>query len=119
MKKENTILKVEKGWGYELWIHNDEKYCGKLLFFNKDKRCSFHKHLLKTETFYLQSGKILLKYGYENDIGKAKELILFPGQKFEIPINLNHQMIALENSELFEFSTEHFDSDSCRVVKGD
>ena len=26
-----------KGWGYELWIHNDEKYCGKLLFFEKGK----------------------------------------------------------------------------------
>jgi hypothetical protein len=26
--------KVEKAWGYELWIHNDNEYCGKLLVFN-------------------------------------------------------------------------------------
>ena len=49
----------KKGWGYELWIHNDTDYCGKLLFFEKGKRCSFHYHKKKTETFYLQSGKCL------------------------------------------------------------
>ena len=26
-------IKVDKNWGYELWIHNDEQYCGKLLVF--------------------------------------------------------------------------------------
>jgi hypothetical protein len=30
-----------------------------------------------------------------------------------------HQMEALEDSELFEFSTQHFDTDSYRLVKGD
>jgi hypothetical protein len=28
-------------------------------------------------------------------------------------------MEALEDSELFEFSTQHFDSDSHRLIKGD
>jgi len=28
-------------------------------------------------------------------------------------------MYALEDTELFEFSTEHFDSDSIRVIPGD
>ena len=27
--------RVDKIWGYELWIHNDEDYCGKLLVFPK------------------------------------------------------------------------------------
>jgi hypothetical protein len=30
-----------------------------------------------------------------------------------------HQMVALEDAELFEFSTQHFDSDSHRIAKGD
>ena len=30
-----------------------------------------------------------------------------------------HQMLALEDAELFEFSTQHFDSDSNRVIPGD
>ncbi len=30
-----------------------------------------------------------------------------------------HQMEALEDSELFEFSTQHLDADSHRLEKGD
>ena len=42
-----------------------------------------------------------------------------PGDSFHVPVGLKHQMIALEDSELFEFSTEHFEEDSYRVIKGD
>ena len=31
---------VPKGWGYEKWIANCEKYCGKLLFIVKGKQCA-------------------------------------------------------------------------------
>ena len=50
---------VKKGWGYEKWIVNKPEYCGKLLFFEKGKRCSWHYHELKDEVFYVQSGKLL------------------------------------------------------------
>jgi len=30
-----------------------------------------------------------------------------------------HQMETLEDSELLEFSTQHFETDSHRLVKGD
>jgi len=36
----------------------------------------------------------------------------------DVPVGLIHQMVALEDCELFEFSTQHFDSDSHRLVKG-
>ncbi len=110
---------VKKGWGFEKWIVNKPEYCGKLLFFVRDKRCSWHYHKLKDEVFYLQSGKMLLKYSDDEDINTAKELILNPGDSFHVYRGLKHQMLALEDSELFEFSTEHFDSDSYRVQKGD
>ena len=110
---------VPKGWGFEKWIVNCDKYCGKLLYFVKGKKCSWHYHKIKDEVFYLQSGKLLVKYSQQDDIGQAEELVLEPGQNFYIYPGLRHQMIALEDSELFEFSTEHFDSDSHRVLKGD
>jgi quercetin dioxygenase-like cupin family protein len=115
----NNIKIVPKGWGHEKWIVNNDKYCGKLLFFNKGKRCSWHFHKIKDETFYLQSGLISLYYGWEEDLSKSEVLILEPGDSFHIPIGLKHQMVALEDSELFEFSTEHFDSDSYRIISGD
>lgn len=108
-----------KNWGYERWIVNNEKYCGKLLYFNKGKRCSWHKHAIKHETFYLQSGKMILKYSFDDDLENANTRELIPGDTFEISVGLTHQMIAIENSELFEFSTQHFDSDSIRIQKGD
>jgi mannose-6-phosphate isomerase-like protein (cupin superfamily) len=122
MVREKTHLPmkfVKKGWGYEKWVVNKEEYCGKLLYFVKGKRCSWHYHKVKDEVFYLQSGKMIVRFSEEDDIQKAEEILLEPGQNFYVYPGLRHQMAALENSELYEFSTEHFDEDSYRIVKGD
>ena len=50
-EKNQNIKRVNKPWGHELWIYNSELYCGKILFFNKGKRCSWHYHEIKDETF--------------------------------------------------------------------
>ena len=110
---------VNKGWGYEKWIVNKKQYCGKLLYFKKSKKCSWHYHKIKDEVFYLQSGKLLVKYSDGDELENAEEIILNKGDNFHIYTGLKHQMIALEDSELFEFSTQHFDSDSYRIQKGD
>ena len=115
----SNIKIVPKGWGYEKWICNTEEYCGILLHIIKGKRWSWHYHTLKDETFYLQEGKLLVKYSDDNDRDQAKELIMERGDKFHVYRGLRHQMLALEDSDLFEFSTEHFDSDSNRIIKGD
>ena len=115
----SKIKYVEKGWGNEKWIVNCDEYCGKLLYFVKGKRCSWHYHELKDEVFYIQSGKILVKYSESDDIGSAQERVLARGDNFHVYRGLRHQMIALEDTELFEFSTQHFDSDSYRIQKGD
>ena len=64
-------------------------------------------------------GKLLVKFSDCDDINLAEEIVLEAGQNFYIYQGLRHQMLALEDSELFEFSTEHFDSDSHRIAKGD
>ena len=119
MKTSLEMNFVPKGWGFEKWIVNCDEYCGKLLYFVKGKRCSWHYHKLKDEVFYIQSGKMLVKYSDEDDINNAKELILEKGDNFHVYRGLRHQMIALQDTELFEFSTQHFDSDSYRIIKGD
>jgi pyoverdine/dityrosine biosynthesis protein Dit1 len=62
---------------------------------------------------------MLVKYSDEDDIDDAKEVILEKGDNFHVYRGLRHQMIALQDTELFEFSTQHFDSDSYRIQKGD
>jgi len=110
---------VPKGWGFEKWIVNNDEYCGKLLYFVKGKRCSWHYHVLKDEVFYIQSGKMLVKYSDEDDLKEAKEVTLERGDNFHVYRGLRHQMVALEDTELFEFSTKHLDEDSYRIIKGD
>jgi mannose-6-phosphate isomerase-like protein (cupin superfamily) len=110
---------VPKGWGFEKWIVNNEKYCGKILYIVKDRKCSWHYHKLKDETFYVQSGKIRLYYGWFDEKNLGSTIELSKGDHFHIPVGLKHQMFALEDTELFEFSTQHFDEDSYRLEKGD
>ena len=67
----------------------------------------------------MQSGAIKICYGWDDNIELASVAVLERGDKFHVPIRLKHRMVALEDTELFEFSTEHFDEDSYRVEKGD
>lgn len=115
----SSIKWIPKGWGGEKIICNNEEYCGKILCFVKGKKCSWHYHIKKDETFYIQSGKILLKYGENDDMSFSHEIMLERGDKFHVTRGMRHQMYALEDTELFEFSTQHFDEDSIRVINGD
>ena len=48
-----------------------------------------------------------------------EEFILEAGHCMDIPVGVVPQMEALEDTELYEFSSPHFDSDSHRLVRGD
>jgi mannose-6-phosphate isomerase-like protein (cupin superfamily) len=108
-----------KGWGREVWIANNTRYCGKILEIRKGKRCSLHYHKLKSESFYLRCGRLHIKLKESAETETILEFELYEGECMDIPPGLVHQMEALEDSELYEFSTQHFESDSYRLVKGD
>lgn len=108
-----------KGWGKELWITNTDKYCGKILCFNKGKRCSWHYHEIKDEVFYLLNGLMEITVSESNDREKAETFFLKRGETFHVKTGLRHQMLAIEDSELLEVSTQHFEDDSIRIIKGD
>jgi quercetin dioxygenase-like cupin family protein len=44
---------------------------------------------------------------------------LYQGDTVTIERGEPHQLEALEDSEIFEVSTQHFDDDSYRIYKGD
>ena len=115
--EKSKIKIVPKGWGKELWIHNDEKYCGKVLVLNKGKQCSLHFHIKKQETFYVTRGLVQMELIEKDGIKTVLEMN--PGDVVEIAPGLVHRFVGLEDSEIMEFSTEHFDEDSYRVEKGD
>lgn len=113
------VRMVPKGWGREVWIANGEHYCGKILEIQKGRKCSLHFHRLKHESLYLRTGRLLVRIKASAEATKIDEFFLEPGQCMDVPVGLVRQMEALEDAELFEFSTQHFDSDSHRLVGGD
>ena len=111
---------VDKAWGQEIWIHNDEEYCGKILRFNKaGSKFSMHYHIIKKESWYVAKGSF--EYKLKNtETAEEESLHIKVGDCITIERGHPHQLIALENnSEVFEVSTQHFDPDSYRVKKGD
>jgi mannose-6-phosphate isomerase-like protein (cupin superfamily) len=121
MSEHKNHIFVKKGWGSEEWITNTSKYCGKLLRINAGKKTSWHYHKLKDEVMYVHSGKVTLIHGENEDINHfmTKTVTLREGESFHIPVGLIHQIVGVEDTELFEFSTTHYDEDSYRITKGD
>ncbi len=112
--------KVDKDWGYELIIHNDERYCGKILFIKKGCCISLQFHRKKTETFFLQSGELLCKFSEQKDFISPEEMKIVKmhsGNIKEIPAEYIHQVLALEDSTIIEVSTQHFDDDTYRISR--
>jgi len=117
--KQDDVNNIhEKAWGHELWIHNETDYCAKILHFNKGAKFSMHYHVIKEETWYVQKGKFQLII-IDTDTATAETYELEVGDIVEIPRGAPHQLIALEEGDIFETSTEHFEEDSYRVWKGD
>jgi mannose-6-phosphate isomerase-like protein (cupin superfamily) len=67
----------------------------------------------------LRAGRLKLRVKESPESEVMEEFILEAGECMDVPIGLVHQMEALEDSELYEFSTQHFDIDSHRLIKGD
>jgi quercetin dioxygenase-like cupin family protein len=107
--------RIEKTWGHEEIIVNDEKnnYCGKLLNFNAGARFSMHSHDQKRETFLVARGKIKVWLIDTRD-ASLHEKVLSQGEILKIDRLLPHEVLALEDSQIIEFSTFHRDEDSFR-----
>jgi len=105
---------VSKGWGHELWIVNKKEYCGKLLYFRDGKRCSFHYHKIKDETFFILTGVLQLEfYTDEAKPSHSQSRQLSMGDVFHVPPLMRHRFSAIHRDCRFiEFSTHHEDSDS-------
>lgn len=109
---------VDKGWGSELiWATND-KYCGKLLKFNKDARFSMHFHAEKDETWYVLSGRFEVRWINTQDASTDSQ-ILIAGDTWRNEPLLPHQIICLEEGTIIEVSTPDSVEDNYRIGKGD
>ena len=77
-----------------------------------------HYHIQKKETWYVAKGKFILNWIEMNNGTKYSEY-LNVGDVITNERGEPHQLVALEDSEVFEVSTRHYDEDSYRINKGD
>jgi mannose-6-phosphate isomerase-like protein (cupin superfamily) len=109
---------VEKGWGHELiWATND-RYCGKMMHFNTGARFSMHFHREKEETWYIQSGKFVVKW-IDTKTAKQHEQLLIEGAVWHNPPCMPHQLVCLQEGTVVEVSTPDSVEDNYRVQPGD
>jgi mannose-6-phosphate isomerase-like protein (cupin superfamily) len=106
------IKTVVKSWGYEKWLTNNELYCGKILHINKNHCCSYHYHKLKDETFYILSGVVDIEVD-------NKHIWMKEGTSIRISPHTPHRFFGIEDSDIIEISTQHFDEDSYRIIPTD
>ena len=109
--------RIPKGWGYEIIFENNELYCGKVLVFNKGCSFSMHYHMIKDETWYVQKGEFIYRW-IDTETAEWHEKLLVQGDTVRQSPGMPHQLEAITAGEIFEVSTQHFDSDSYRIKKG-
>ena len=107
---------VPKGWGSEfIWATND-KYCGKFMNFNTGAKFSMHFHRFKEETWYVQSGKFIVRW-IDTESGETKETVIKQGDVLEVPPMRPYQLESLlPNSVIFETGTAEREGDLCRLT---
>lgn len=109
---------VKKGWGNELIFATNEKYCGKLLNFNEGSKFSMHFHSEKDESWYILTGKFLVKY-IDTKTANQITVELNTGDSWHNPPLLPHQVICIESGTIIEVSTPDSVQDNYRVMPGD
>jgi mannose-6-phosphate isomerase-like protein (cupin superfamily) len=112
--------KVDKGWGYEIiWATND-KYCGKIMVFERvGAKFSMHFHKQKDETWFVNAGSFKLIF-CDTSTATYHEKILNEGDTWRNMPMVPHQLIALQpNSMIFEVSTPDSVEDNYRIAPGD
>lgn len=112
--------KVDKGWGYELIWATNEKYCGKIMVFEKaGNKFSMHFHREKDETWFVNNGKFLLKW-IDTETATLYSQELTEGMVWRNPPLQPHQLEALEDmSSVTEVSTPDSVEDNYRIIPGD
>jgi quercetin dioxygenase-like cupin family protein len=109
---------IPKGWGHEIIFENNELYCGKLLVFKKGCKFSMHYHMIKDETWYVQEGEFLYRWIDTETAEVVTETLVVGDSVRQLP-GQPHQLEALTDGTIYEVSTQHFDSDSYRLWRGD
>jgi mannose-6-phosphate isomerase-like protein (cupin superfamily) len=109
--RKEKIVTVDKVWGEEIHIVNNDKYCGKLLLLNRNAICSYHYHKTKQETFFCLEGYAMLTIeGKEYFLAPyTRPKTILPGEK--------HKFHGITECIILEISMPHSEDDVVRLTE--
>ncbi len=112
--------KIDKGWGFELVWANNDKYCGKILVFERvGAKTSLVFHREKRKSWFVNEGKIKITWT-DVGTGELKQAVLEAGKTADFAEMSPHQVEALEpNTVIFEVGTTDIVEDRFRLSPGD
>ena len=111
--------RVEKVWGTEVILTNRPEYCSKIMLLKKGYQCSLHRHIRKTETFFILQGRIGVEscIPTENYQVELLSIELAPGDPFHVWPGMWHRFwqVGDEPAVMLEVSSTHSDEDVERL----
>lgn len=102
-----ALRKIDKPWGYELLWARTDGYAAKILHIDAGHKLSLQYHQRKDETVFLYSGRMVLVL--EDDGGVLREVYVGAGEAYHIAAGRRHRMMALEDCEVLEVSSNDLD----------
>ena len=110
---------VKTNWGYEIIWASNEKYCGKIIVFEKNgSKIPMHFHKEKDKSWFINNGKFLFRF-IDTKTATMHEKVLSEGETFNITPLVPHQIESMSpNAMIFEVSTPHAD-DFYQIVPDD
>ena len=111
--------KIDKGWGFEIVFANNDKYCGKILVFERaGAKTSLVLHKEKRKSWFVNAGKFKLTY-IDPTNGNMNHSVIEEGKTIDVAELSAHQLESLEpNSMIFEVGTSDLE-DRIRLSPGD
>lgn len=117
------INRVDKVWGRECWIVNNELYCAKILHVCCARSSSLHYHKVKDETFHVLEGSCYLELrwltGHKGVYSAQQIYPLRKGDTIRLRPGTAHRFFCTPDMTLgckvLETSTQHSDDDVVRL----
>lgn len=100
------MRRVDKPWGHEIIWAETDRYVAKVLVIKAGHRLSRQFHRKKDETFFVESGEMILEIGPAD---AAEQKTMRPGDSFHCAPGTIHRMVASTDVRVFEASTPELD----------
>jgi|LWDU01.1.fsa_nt_gi mannose-6-phosphate isomerase-like protein (cupin superfamily) len=111
---------IEKGWGREIILESNDKYCMKVLQFDKEgSTSSMHFHKEKDETWTVLSGSIKVEM-IDLATATTEEVIIEERGVIRLKPMTPHKVTALQDmTSIMECSSPDSEEDNYRIYPGD